>query len=310
MHSSSRHKQWGWLYAVAAWRTVGIQNTGCSRAQEQYLSACAGLGPPQQEPLGRLPPHACWNLWRPAQRACSLYVHAQTTICRTDGAWRGMWQYVVKPSRTRLSGFGWHRDRDWCCGPEVDCSPYLSIWIALDDMHAGGGPLHATLTHRCVAGTMCLPRLCLLLPALRPPATWQRYIPGRVQETVHWPCEAAPHATARTTCCWRWLLAQRCARLQHWIALKMWYCLPSQKHCSARHRMHSGCSRQASIRVCGSAQVILSDSVLHSSQANASLRSRRAWMPQFSCRPIRWQATGVPVALAIPVGLSDQMPIL
>ncbi len=56
------------------------------------------------------------------------------------------------------------------------------------------------------------------------------------------------------------------------------------------------------------AQVILSDGVLHSSQANVSLRSRRAWMPQFSCRPIRWQATCAPVALAIPIGPSDQEP--
>ena len=71
----------------------------------------------------------------------------------------------------------------------------------------------------------------------------------------------------------------------------------------------SGCINPSCItNVCGVAQVILSDGVLHSSQANASLRSRRAWMPQFSCRPIRWQATCAPVALAIPIGPSDQEP--
>lgn len=48
-----------------------------------------------------------------------------------------MRQYIVKPSRSRLSQFAWHRDCDWCCGPDVDRQPYLSVWVALDDMHAG-----------------------------------------------------------------------------------------------------------------------------------------------------------------------------
>lgn len=46
-------------------------------------------------------------------------------------------QYIVKPSRSHLSGFAWHRDSAWCSGSDVDYHPYLSIWVALDDAHAG-----------------------------------------------------------------------------------------------------------------------------------------------------------------------------
>ena len=46
-------------------------------------------------------------------------------------------QYIVKPSRSRLSGFAWHRDSAWCSGADVEYHPYLSIWVALDDAHAG-----------------------------------------------------------------------------------------------------------------------------------------------------------------------------
>ena len=41
--------------------------------------------------------------------------------------------------------------------------------------------------------------------------------------------------------------------------------------------------------------------VLHCSQANASARTRRAWMPQVSSGPIRWRASGGLVSLAVPL---------
>ncbi|KAK9830590.1 hypothetical protein WJX81_002568 [Elliptochloris bilobata] len=50
-------------------------------------------------------------------------------------------QYIVKPSRSRLSAFAWHCDSAWCGGSEVEYHPYLSIWVALDDIHAGNGAL-------------------------------------------------------------------------------------------------------------------------------------------------------------------------
>ena len=48
-------------------------------------------------------------------------------------------------------------------------------------------------------------------------------------------------------------------------------------------------------------QVVLSDTVLHCSQANTSARTRRAWMPQVSSGPIRWRASGALVSLAVPL---------
>jgi hypothetical protein len=43
-------------------------------------------------------------------------------------------QYIIKPPLSPLSSFCWHRDSDWCRGAEVDYRPYISVWIALDDM--------------------------------------------------------------------------------------------------------------------------------------------------------------------------------
>ncbi|KAK9817804.1 hypothetical protein WJX72_002453 [[Myrmecia] bisecta] len=51
-------------------------------------------------------------------------------------------QYIVKPAMSQLSAFHWHRDSDWCNGEDIEHHPYISVWIALDDMHPGNGSLH------------------------------------------------------------------------------------------------------------------------------------------------------------------------
>ena len=48
-------------------------------------------------------------------------------------------------------------------------------------------------------------------------------------------------------------------------------------------------------------QVIMSDQLWHCSGPNQSLHYRRAWMPQFSARPITSEQTGVPLAFAVPL---------
>jgi hypothetical protein len=51
-------------------------------------------------------------------------------------------QYIVKPPHSSGSAFGWHYDSQQCspqCG--VQHSPYLSLWVALDDMTAENGCL-------------------------------------------------------------------------------------------------------------------------------------------------------------------------
>lgn len=46
-------------------------------------------------------------------------------------------QYIVKPPASAKSSFAWHRDSDWCMQDTHDCSGYLSLWCALDDMTPG-----------------------------------------------------------------------------------------------------------------------------------------------------------------------------
>ena len=48
-------------------------------------------------------------------------------------------QFIVKPQRSGMEGcFGWHRDSD---SLEETHAPYISIWIALDDMTVDNGCL-------------------------------------------------------------------------------------------------------------------------------------------------------------------------
>lgn len=49
-------------------------------------------------------------------------------------------QYIVKPPRSGLeSSFAWHRDSDWCRDQAL--GSFISIWVALDDVHADNGGL-------------------------------------------------------------------------------------------------------------------------------------------------------------------------
>ena len=59
-------------------------------------------------------------------------------------------QYVVKPptrggSALRSSCFDWHQDSQWCRAEEGEedweCAPYLSCWVALDDVNEENGTL-------------------------------------------------------------------------------------------------------------------------------------------------------------------------
>ncbi|KAK9906490.1 hypothetical protein WJX75_002768 [Coccomyxa subellipsoidea] len=102
-------------------------------------------------------------------------------------------QYIIKPPHAgELSAFPWHQDSNWLRECDVEVQPYLSAWIALDDM---------------------MEDMMLTIPA------------GTL--------------------------------------------------------------------------VIMSSTLMHSSLPNISNHLRRAWMPQFSARPIVNCKTGVPLALAV-----------
>jgi ectoine hydroxylase-related dioxygenase (phytanoyl-CoA dioxygenase family) len=51
--------------------------------------------------------------------------------------------------------------------------------------------------------------------------------------------------------------------------------------------------------------VIMTDVVEHASGANRTQYARRAWMPQFSCKPIVWKEDKMPVSLAIMLKVGD-----
>ena len=55
------------------------------------------------------------------------------------------------------------------------------------------------------------------------------------------------------------------------------------------------------LEVAAGTAIITIDSLLHCSGPNYSNFSRRAWMPQFSSQPLRWQDGGGLVALAVPL---------
>ena len=51
-------------------------------------------------------------------------------------------QYIVKPggmARAESTSFSWHRDSDWIDKDLVQPSPYVSVWVALDDMCLSNG---------------------------------------------------------------------------------------------------------------------------------------------------------------------------
>lgn len=36
-------------------------------------------------------------------------------------------QYIVKPARSSLASFRWHRDSDWCRSGQFTYAPYISV---------------------------------------------------------------------------------------------------------------------------------------------------------------------------------------
>ncbi|KAK3269048.1 hypothetical protein CYMTET_22482 [Cymbomonas tetramitiformis] len=51
-------------------------------------------------------------------------------------------QYIVKPPHVEGTAFAWHRDSKWCDTADLEYSPYLSFWCALDDVGEENGTLY------------------------------------------------------------------------------------------------------------------------------------------------------------------------
>ncbi|GLI71116.1 hypothetical protein VaNZ11_016183 [Volvox africanus] len=83
----------------------------------------------------------------PSLRAASAVATTPSPVAaprpRREGPYLFNEQFIVKPScSSSAAAFGWHRDSDWCRGrQEYEYSPYVSVWVALDDMTADNGAL-------------------------------------------------------------------------------------------------------------------------------------------------------------------------
>jgi ectoine hydroxylase-related dioxygenase (phytanoyl-CoA dioxygenase family) len=68
-------------------------------------------------------------------------------------------QYIIKPPNIHsASAFGWHYDSQYATssGRAVAHSPYLSLWVALDDVDQENGCLVVIPGGRVDACGMCL----------------------------------------------------------------------------------------------------------------------------------------------------------
>lgn len=98
----------------------------------------------------RTDPHAYWPLrtsWpysavvasfiqsKQLQRLLQDCLGSQTLLLYNE-------QYIIKPPHSKRSSFSWHYDSKDCCMEQgVRYSPYLSLWLAIDDMTADNGCL-------------------------------------------------------------------------------------------------------------------------------------------------------------------------
>ena len=126
-------------------------------------------------------------------------------------------QYIVKESRSGSGGaFDWHRDSDSLLGATGEnTTPYLSVWVAIDDMTRANG--------------------CLVVRPFGPS------------------------------------------------------------------------DREVHLEVAPGTAIVMSSMVEHSSGPNMTRFSRRAWMPQFSVRPILHGGVGHPVSLSIPFPADQEL---
>mmetsp|Transcript_36017 Transcript_36017/g.101988 ORF Transcript_36017/g.101988 Transcript_36017/m.101988 type:complete len:265 (-) Transcript_36017:307-1101(-) len=86
------------------------------------------------------------SAWPGSAQVCHLLLGQQmlqlaTAMLGTSECWLYNDQYIVKPARSQLSSFQWHRDSDWCCGKDFEYHPYISVWCALENMTSDNGTL-------------------------------------------------------------------------------------------------------------------------------------------------------------------------
>lgn len=199
-------------------------------------------------------------------------------------------QYIIKPPRSLLSAFTWHRDSDWCRTGDVHYAPYISVWCALDDMTLengclwvrpftagdGGGESEAATSQLPVSNNG-------VGVQSDGPSAKQATLSGRLEpccssggssESLH----GGGHSSGGSTEGARRPLASR-----------------------PRELSRDEGSGALPLPCRAGTVVIFSDTLPHCSGPNRTQHTRRAWMPQFSRAPICWKADGSPVSFCIPL---------
>jgi len=171
-------------------------------------------------------------------------------------------QYIAKPPKSADARFTWHRDSQWCDEGETpgpNYKPYLSCWVALDDVDADNGAIR-------------------VLPY--PKASQVVGHVARAREYEHSADELNALALRRWT-----RMDGAPSELDDELA--------DEFEAEWRHAFR----RVKTMTMRAGDVLFMSDRVLHCSGPNASDKVRRAWMPQFSSGPVV-DAKGAPVAVA------------
>lgn len=193
-------------------------------------------------------------------------------------------QFILKPPRSAYSSaFAWHRDSDWCRdGCKYDYSPYVSLWVALDDMTQDNGALAVLpgshMRARC-SSARGQPLAAAAAPSARGGAAERIDVPR--QGTAPAP---APSCSSHPGCAAPGQVQEQGSP-------------PGQDAdgCGA------GAGAPVQLHVPAGTAVLFWDTLLHASGPNTSRHTRRAWMPQFCSRPITRRSDGQLVALAVPL---------
>uniref|UniRef100_A0A383VSD0 Uncharacterized protein n=1 Tax=Tetradesmus obliquus TaxID=3088 RepID=A0A383VSD0_TETOB len=210
-------------------------------------------------------------------------------------------QYIIKPPHSRGSAFGWHYDSQWC---DKQYSPYLSLWVALDDMTAENGCLVVLPGSRgnkqtCNSSVSSRIEACELAGQAVPqsqqaPDVQQVQFIGmnslevllaklsRICSQAGADTAADAAATSEN--------ASSPGDLQD----------RASSSCHASWPGHTtGCA--VGLEVPAGTAVLLRDDLWHCSGPNSSCHSRTAYMAQFSSRPIARSGDGRLVGLAVPL---------
>ncbi|GFR51196.1 hypothetical protein Agub_g13543 [Astrephomene gubernaculifera] len=244
-------------------------SSGKRPSSSSSCSSDAKLEGSRPEPTGAVGTAAAAAAAKCATTACAAATVAATAS--SCGPYLFNEQFIVKPPRSSSrSAFAWHRDSDWCRGhPQYDYSPYISVWTALDDMDEENGAL-VVLPGSHLGGPGG-PTAAPCKAAAGDPDGRQGGGGGSREATTSSSAEAAGAGAGAGAA------GSDVSNLEAGFH-------------SARH-----------LFVPAGTVVVFLDTLLHASGPNHSRHMRRAWMPQFSSRPILRRTDGQPVALAMPL---------